>query len=467
MAREVNMFSKHPSAEDLEQFLRGTSRAATRSRNGQVVHHLLADCSVCRNNLRELGWEPRRLMRLLEPQREGQEEELLATANGYDYSRAFAAVERTVSSLLMPERLAPTSAARLSELAVLSAAEQIQRVTADKQFAEPAVIRTLVEHSHAVRFQNAEEMLRLAHLARLAADACSLEDAGNELKLADLRARAWGQYGNALRVSGRPREAEEALGTARRHLKEGTGDPMLRAWLLERIAPLSTFQGRFSEAIEICDERSAIYQELGESHLFASTLVQKAIALLNSGEAEAAVRTLNQAIPLINHEEDPHLLLAACHNLIRCYIDLDRPEQALLLYFDVRELYQESSDPLILLRAAWQEGQLLRDLGHLRAAESALLRARKGYQDRKLSYEVALVSLDLASVYVKLGLVEELKRTVLTTLPIFHALRVGLETLAALLQLQQVADQEQQALELIRTLNARIEPLRRQRIEER
>ncbi len=62
-------------------------------------------------------------------------------------------------------------------------------------------------------------------------------------------------------------------------------------------------------------------------------------------------------------------------------------------------------------------------------------------------------------MYVKLGQTEEVKRTVMATVPIFHALRVKLETLAALLQLQQVADQEQQALELIRTLNARVAAL--------
>jgi hypothetical protein len=72
---------------------------------------------------------------------------------------------------------------------------------------------------------------------------------------------------------------------------------------------------------------------------------------------------------------------------------------------------------------------------------------------------MALVSLDLAAVYVKLGLVDEVKRTVMTTVPIFHALRVKVEILAALLQLQRVADQEQQALELIRVLNSRIEAL--------
>ena len=43
----------------------------------------------------------------------------------------------------------------------------------------------------------------------------------------------------------------------------------------------------------------------------------------------------------------------------------------------------------------------------------------------------------------------------------YNRVPLHLETLAALLQLQQVADQEQQALALIRTLNSGIEALPR------
>jgi tetratricopeptide (TPR) repeat protein len=454
------MFKDHPSGKDLESFLKGASGPSPRASNAQVMRHLLSECPICRERLRVMGWDGRRIARLLEP----VEVDAPPAADRFDYSRAFAKAEQAVSALLTPERSETETADEvLACLEGLTEDEQVRQVSSGGVFASPMVVRALIDRSQDLRFRDAEAMLHLASLSRLAAEACTAETAGNEPRLADLKARGWAQYGNALRISGRPLEAEKAFSASERHREAGTGDPVLRAWLLEKTTSLAIFKSSFDEAVEMSGEAGDIYQELGEAHLLGSTLVQKAIAELYSGATESAVRLLNQAIPLIDCEEDPNLLLAACHNLIRGYIDLDRPDQALMLYTEIRELYQESDDPLILLRAAWQEGQILRDLGHLRAAETALLRARKGYVERKLVYEAALVSLELATVYVKLGLVEEVKRTVTATIPIFHSLRVKLEVLASLLQLRQIADQEQQALELIRVLSAQIEPLPKNR----
>jgi pentatricopeptide repeat protein len=188
-------------------------------------------------------------------------------------------------------------------------------------------------------------------------------------------------------------------------------------------------------------------------------LVQKAIVLLYSGDAEEAVRTLNQAIPRIDADKDPQLLLAACHNLVRCYAELGRPEHALSIYSEMRDLYRRFDDPLIRLRAAWQEALLLRDLGHLRAAETALLEIRQGFIEREILYEAAVVSLDLASVYVKLQAESELKKTVAETMPIFKALGVGREFIATLLQLQQLPQKTRQALDLLHSLSSRLEKL--------
>ncbi|HYO13434.1 MAG TPA: tetratricopeptide repeat protein [Thermoanaerobaculia bacterium] len=458
------MLRDHPTVEELKGFIRDASRPGNAVRNARILRHLLAGCPVCRDQLQVMGWSPERLDRLvfLPGAFSGLRDDSKVAQNGYNYDSAFERAETAVTRFLASEPVPVEPPEQLlAALDRISFPEQDKAVQEQDRFASPQLVQLVIDRGHAARYADPEEMIHWARLAQSIADRCPPESLGDPAKLSDLRARAWGHFGNALRVAGQLREAEEAMTTALQHLEAGTGDPVVRARLYEQVASLHTFQRRFDTTIELLEKAAEIHRQLGETHALARTMVKEAIAFLYSGEAESAVRILNQAIPLIDHEVDPHLLLAACHNLIRCYIDLDRPDQALSLYSETQELYREFSDDLILLRASWQEGQLLRDLGHLRAAESALLRARMGFTERGLMYEVAVVSLDLAAVYAKLRDTENLRQTAAETVPIFQALRVRRETLGALLQLQQVADQEQQALELIRTLNAQLEPLAR------
>jgi tetratricopeptide (TPR) repeat protein len=457
------MLQNHPTIEDLEGFLRDASRPGHAARNARILRHLLGDCQVCHERLSLMGWPGSRLERLvyLPGSAEGLESRQ-TEKTGYNYDHAFTLAEQVIEGFLVTAplpRIGPE--ALLAELDRIPLGRQLQLVEEDERFAAPQLVHPLIQRSHEARYADPDSMLHWASLARSVASRAGAESTGNAARLSDLRGRAWGHYGNALRVNGRLREAEAAMVTAQAYLEGGTGDPAVKARLFEQVASLHTFQRRFEAAIVALAGAAEIYRQLGETHAFARTLVQQAIACLLDGSAESAVGLLNQAIPLIDHEGDPHLLLAACHNLVRCYIDLDQPEQALSIYSETCDLYKEFGDSLILLRAGWQEGQLLRDLGHLRAAETALLRARQGFQDRNLMYEVAVVCLDLAAVYIKLKDVEDLRETVTATVPIFRALGVDREALASLLQLQQVADHEQQAMELIRFLTVRIEPLAR------
>lgn len=379
---------------------------------------------------------------------------------GYDYGASFAGARQSLEAFLAPSQEPEMSAQELwAELATLTADEQTERVTNDRRYAFPSFTKHMVETSHAVRYQDPAKMLHLADLARLAAEACPIEAAGNDLRLADLRAQAWRQYGNALRVLGRLREAEDAFSVSRHHLEAGTRDPLLRARFFTQMVSQRLAQRRFDEAIALSEDAGQIYKDLGDNHAFASTLVQKAMASLYAGAGEESIRILNRAIPLIDIERDVNLLLSACHNLVRSYIELGRPEQALSLYSETRSLYKRSADSLFKLRFAWQEALLLRDLGHLRASESTLLQARQGFVDRELFYEAALISLDLAAVYVKLQSEAEFKHTLTETVPIFRALGVERELLGSLLQLQQLSHQNRQTLALLQVLNTRVEQL--------
>jgi len=456
------MSNEHPTAEDFAGFLRNPSLPDRRTQNMQAIRHLLADCTICRDRLTEMGWTSGRLERLVHlAGRSSQEVDMEWPAQrGFDYDRAFSKAEWAVSEFLAvaPGQAQPTEQlmAALEKTPIEKQESVLER---DERFANPQAVKRLIDSSHRERYQDPEKMLHWARMAHNLSIRCNEKAAGGAARLADLRARTWSQLGNALRVAGRLPEAREAMLESQKQLKQGTGDPLLRALLLEQKASLYTFERSFAAAIDVLDEAAEIYRELGESHFLGRTLVQAAIASLYSGEPESAIELLNRAIPLIDQEEDPHLLLAACHNLVLCYIDLDQPEQALKLYSKSREIYKEFKDTLILLRAAWQEGRLLRDLGHLQAAQTALLHARTGFMERDLAYEVAVVSLDLSSVYVKLGALEELRQTLTETMPIFRSLRIGRDALAAIIQLQQVADQEHQALALIRDITAQIEQL--------
>jgi tetratricopeptide (TPR) repeat protein len=377
------------------------------------------------------------------------------------FAKAEAAVEALLSEALPPP--APTDDL-LRVIESLPEAERISLVIKDPRFAYSQVVSRLAERSNALRFSDSRQMLEDARLAVELAGVCRAEVCGSSERLADLKALANSQFATALRVNGQLVEAEAAGNLALALLHQGTGDPVLRAGVFRQIATIYQFQRRFEKAIEILQEAATISRQIGDNHATATALVQESIATLYAGEAEVAVRLLNQAVPLIDQEVDPQLLLAACHNLVRCYIDLDRPEQALAIYSEIRELYKELSQPLISLRAAWQEGQLLRDLGHPQAAETALLRAREGFLERGLMFEVALVSLDLASVYIRMGRAADVRQTAEATVPIFRALKIEREELAALLQLQQVADQQQKALDLVRFLNSRIQPMSRDEV---
>jgi tetratricopeptide (TPR) repeat protein len=146
---------------------------------------------------------------------------------------------------------------------------------------------------------------------------------------------------------------------------------------------------------------------------------------------------LDTAIPVIDGTRDPHLLLAAHHNLAASYIELGSPEEAIAVVDSIRDLYREHEEAGVRLKALWQQGSLLLAVGHLESAEKALSGARDGYIRLDLVHEVAEISLALAEVFRRKGDIGKCRKTLEEVVPIFRSLRFGPELLAALIRLQE------------------------------
>src|SRR6476619_6599245 len=95
--------SNHPTAEDFEGFFRDPSRPGRGTLNAQMVRHLLADCSICREQLEMRGWPSSRLERVVHLAGNSYDQGILPdrpAQNAYNYDRAFARAEEAVTDFL-------------------------------------------------------------------------------------------------------------------------------------------------------------------------------------------------------------------------------------------------------------------------------------------------------------------------------------------------------------------------------
>ncbi|HVT16657.1 MAG TPA: tetratricopeptide repeat protein [Thermoanaerobaculia bacterium] len=299
-----------------------------------------------------------------------------------------------------------------------------------------ALCEVLIEASHEVRFDDPRHMLLLALLAKTVAERSSGRRYGLPA-VKDLQAAAWAELGNAERVNDRLEDAMEAMDVALAKWEEGTGDPLLLARILDLTAMLYSAQRRFAEAQELLERVHRLYLDLGEDHLAGRVLVNLAISANYSGDSQEALRLLRQAVSLIDAHRDPKLAVIAKFNLMDFLVDAGefREARRLLLTSGLRAAL--GSDRLNLAKLRWNEAKIAAGLGDLSRAETAFLQTREQFTGLDLPYKAALVSLDLAEVWLRQGKARQVGSLVEEILATFRALRIGREAVASLILLSE------------------------------
>ncbi|HEY9015075.1 MAG TPA: hypothetical protein VIM84_08430, partial [Gemmatimonadales bacterium] len=118
---------------------------------------------------------------------------------------------------------------------------------------------------------------------------------------------------------------------------------------------------------------------------------------------------------------------------------IDRSDQVLAAFRTTLRLHRISARPALMLRACWQEGQLLAEVGHVEAAEAKLRAARRGFITRSLAPEVVAATRDLAGLYRETGRRRELEETILDTQALFFGIQPEPEVRRSLEELGKMA----------------------------
>jgi len=403
----------HP-LEELTLFATGEASSQERQR---VVRHLLRGCPSCAEALR----------RHLVPEA--------------DLDALSAAVDRVIDRSL--DLLPQVDERRVRVLEELDGLLEARSETEQERWIdglEAAECRiaceNLVSRCRESRPRDASLNLRLAQLAVRAAN--GLEDADRF----QLAANAWAELGNALRIPGDLAGAEKALTRAQNLAERKDRDPALEVNIHLYRAALAHDQRRYEEAMALYERSRALCREIGDELGEIRVLIGMGPVQSHRTEPQDGIPYLEEALKMLEGRDEPELIRRAVHNLAHLHLDAGNLEAASRCIQAATPLFDEGAPRLDRLRFQWNLGRLQRDLGRLEDAVESLEGSRQSYLEEDLPYEVGLVALDLAVVYVRLGKRDELRKLANETVGIFRTLGIAQESIMALTLLAQAETAE-------------------------
>jgi tetratricopeptide (TPR) repeat protein len=356
----------------------------------------------------------------------------------------------------------------LSELKRFRFEDQYHLIRSHRRFLSQAFCELLCQESARRTAADPDRAVESAELAVLVADLLKAEDLSTAA-LYQLRGYAWAHDGNARRVLGDLRNAEESFAIAESWWDAGRAAGDLLGYepvILDLKASLRIAQRRFDEAFETLDRLFVIRSGDGprpehrDLHLAGRALVVKALGHGEMGEPERAIRLLEEAAGLLDAQRDPRLFLCLRHNLLWNLTTIEQYDVAKGMQPQVAALCQELGNPLDLLRLRWAEARIAAGLGQTTGAIELFQQLRGEFALRGIAYDAALVTLELTALYAHAGALTEVKHLSLEMASIFEAQDVPREALAALLFFQKAAERERATAKLAREIGAFLEKLR-------
>lgn len=317
------------------------------------------------------------------------------------------------------------------------------------EFRSGPLSRLLCKESIRVAASDPRKALRHAELAVFIARKVRIQDPA-EGESAEPYALA--HLANAHRVAGDLPAADRTFAECDRLWKPGSGSLLYDdATVYVLKATLCRTKGQFEEAVALHDMALGA---TGAERLHPELLISKACTFDEAGDLRSAIPVFREAALALAGREDERLLLSLHHNLVDTLSKAEFYEEAEAGLAEVRRLVQKAGTNLDYARFQWVSGRIAGGLGRLEEAVTLLLQARGTFSGKGLAFEMALVSLELASLYSQAGRMEAVKDIARHLTPLFKAQALPRETLAALSLFRQAAEAGRASAELAKQVLA-------------
>jgi tetratricopeptide (TPR) repeat protein len=316
------------------------------------------------------------------------------------------------------------------------------------RFRGAALVHLLLDEYWQTVRHDPQEAFRLAELAGAVAREPYPTERPVELIVLTLAC-----MGNAMRVQGDLRDAAKWFAHVRHLLN--TAD--VRA--VEVMAKIDWMEGafrkdqrRFQQAAQLLSRAAVLYRLAGSATDMAGVLMTLADVHSYRGRPIQAVKKVREALLLLDRRSEPKLFLWGQHNLAQYLAETGKYEEAARIIARSSRLYEEYATPTNLVRRTWLEGRIAAGLGDEAGAEAAFRSACEAFLERSLSYDAALVALDLALLYLGQNRTREVCELAEAIVPAFEARDIHREALASLVLFREAARCEAVTPPLIRRL---------------
>jgi transcriptional regulator with XRE-family HTH domain len=302
-----------------------------------------------------------------------------------------------------------------------------------------------------------QETLGLTDLALWIAD-----QVPGEARRCRVQGFCWAYAGNSRRVATDFDGADKAFAQAWTLWRAGAAfdSELLPEWrLFDLEASLRREQHQFAQALKLLDLARGLSG--GKPAATARILLNKEHVFERIGDSERALAVLLEAAPFVEAAADPDLLLALRFNTADNLGHLEKWEAAAALLPKVREVVDQQGGEMNRLRLVWLESRTAVGLGRSEEAKAGLDQVRLRFKDLELPYEAALVSLELAILWLQAGRNAEVALIAVEMKWIFDAKKIQRESLAALQLFCDAAEQEAASIELARRVIAELEKAER------